>query len=436
MILGLFERLVFSMNELYFREYTKYPNKWGFVENVTTKDYFEIKNNTVKFKFCGFLSINEYLICVFPKGFPVEEKEQPILQENAKLLIKVLKKYNHKSIMYSSTNTHSTERYNNNYISLSSEITRDYKMHGLITQTIKTQNVNGPGKTNWNMTIKKTLPSLVNNTLMYIELINEKTLKAMSSELIQIHWLILKDIQEKIGWLLEFNVSPIKTSIKKLNVSRAKSILKKTINTTFNQSLIRRLKLLYQYINENFYGDIKANNSFKLLYTFNFENVWESICKVTLEDLNSLHEFVPKYIWKKGGKKIKESSIIPDTLTYYDDKTLLIIDAKYYPEIEEKSGESKLPQSSDISKQFIYRKALSLTSKFENLTIYNIFVLPGVVSETKNFVQEIARVAFENHSLLSDLQDIIAFQIDTEKAMRDYLVNSIQLKNVLTTNLN
>lgn len=427
--------MTISMRELFFREYTKYTNTWNFTENISTKNYFEINNNTIEFKFCGFLSLDNYLICVFPKGFSLEGKDLNILRENAQLLIKVLKKYNQKSIQYTHLNTHNKERFNNNYISLAYEITRDYKINGLITQTIKTQNINGPGKTNWNKTIKNQLPIITNNSFMYMELINEKTLKAMSSELIQIHWLILKDIQEKIGWLLEFQVSPIQRSIKKLNVIRAKSILKKTINTTFNQTLIRRLKLLYQYIDENFYGDYKSNNSFRLLYTFNFHNVWEEICKNIYEDLAELHELVPKYKWTKNGEKYKETSIIPDILTYYNHHALLIIDAKYYPELEERSGESKLPQSGDISKQFIYRKALSLTSRFIDKCLYNIFVLPGVVSETENFTQEIAKVSFENPLLFNDLQDIIAFQIHTEQAMRDYLVNSIQLKLALTAKL-
>lgn len=423
------------MRTLFFREYTKYTNEWGFIEENLTKDHFEIKNNTIEFKFCGFLNLDDYLICVFPKGFLIEDKDPASLQENAQLLIKVLKKYNHKSIQNTLTNNHSIERYNNNYVSLANEITRDYIQHGLITQTIKSRSINGPGKTNWNKTIKKTLPILTNNSLMYMDLINEKTLKSLSSELIQLHWLILKDIEEKVGWLLEFQAIPIQINVKKINISRAKNILKKTINTTFNQRLIQRLKLLYQYIIENFYGDSKTNNSFKMLYTFSFDKVWEKICKVIYNDLVELHEKVPKYIWTRNDEIYKETSIIPDILTYHDKDTLMIIDAKYYPELEGKSGESKLPQSGDISKQFIYRKALSLSPDFINKSIFNIFILPGVVSKKVNYTQEIARVSFENPLLLADLHDIIAFQVDAKLAMREYLTNSTRLKHILIANL-
>lgn len=141
-------------------------------------------------------------------------------------------------------------------------------------------------------------------------------------------------------------------------------------------------------------------------------------------------------MWKRNNQNYKEASIIPDILTLSDMNTLIIIDAKYYPELDEMSGESKLPQSGDISKQFIYRKALSLIPEFISKQLFNIFVLPGVVSsESEKYIQEIARVSFEIPDLITDLGEIIAFQIDTELAMREYLRNSIQLKNNLISSL-
>ena len=424
------------MKTLFFREFTKYVNTWGFIESLSTSDYFEVKNNNIVFKFCGFLSLDNYLICVFPKGFPVENKSDSILQENAQLLIKVLKKYNRKSIQNNSTNTHNKKKYNNNYVSLSHELTNDYLRHGLINQNVKIQRLNGPGKTNWNKTIKKTLPITSNNALIYLDIINEKKLRSMSSELIQLHWLILKDIEEKIGWLINFKVAPIQISANKINIKRAKNTLKKAINTSYNQTVIRRLKLLLQYIEKNFYGDDISKNPFKILYTFNFLNVWESICKVIYDDLPELHEKVPVYKWQRTGIDLKDTSIIPDILTHHDIDKLIIIDAKYYPELNEQTGESKLPPSGDISKQFIYRKALSLTPEFTNKTLFNVFILPGVISDEYCHTKEIARVGFyENPDLIADLHEIVAFQIDAERAMRDYLNNSIEFKEHLVVKL-
>lgn len=414
------------MKTLFLKEHVEYENTWGFKLNKSEYNYFELNNNNVKFKFCGFLSIDNFLIIIFPKGFSINEKNITTLEEDARLLIKVLEKYNKKSILYSSLSTNRVKTDNNNFISLVHEIIKDYLNNGLITHTLKSRNINGPGKTNWKKTMKKSLPIISNNNFIFLELVNEKTLRTLKAEIIEIHWKILKDIEDKVGWLFHFKAPVFSPKTKKMNVTKAKNTIKKTINTTYNQTIIQKLKYLYNYLDKSYYGDSTINSQFKLIFTFNFEYVWEDICKHIYDDKVELHQEVPIYKW---GVSKKESKIIPDVLTQLDNENFLLIDAKYFPEINEGLGTSKLPPSVDISKQFMYYIALASTAFFENKNLYNVFILPAVVP---NNTAEIDHVNFSNNEELDNkLKAIKAVQIDAENAMNNYLIHSIDFKEQL-----
>lgn len=419
------------MEPLFFTEYTPKNNIWGFQNNEYDSSYFEIKNNKISFKFCGFINLEEFIICVFPKGYLLNHSNHLTLKNDAKMLLHVFDTYNHKSIISSSLNSHHTNKNNASFLSLAKEIISDYNKNGLIKTKETKVSLNGIGKTNWSKTFKKTNPTIYNNNLLFLDLINEKKIHSLANELIQIHWLILKDIEQKIGWLYDFKLKNEVLSSFRINEKKALHIIKIAISKSYNQNNIRRLKLLLAYLNKQFYSDSKLSN-FKISHTFYFQNIWEDIIKVLFEDNIYIHKKIPKYTWKNGDDKIiKTTSIIPDTLTYGENDTLLIIDAKYYPELTNSSESSKLPGSSDVSKQLIYRKSLLLSDDFSNFKITNIFLLPGTVSEESNALIEIARVGFENPNLHDDLGEILTFKLDVKTSMNHYLKSNTVFKRIL-----
>ncbi|PFY91636.1 LlaJI family restriction endonuclease [Bacillus pseudomycoides] len=371
----------------------------------------EEENDHIKFKITGFLVSQQNTFVIFPKGiFKSENASQNYFA--AQTLFKALLKYNKKSIQKFHINFGENNE-DGSLLSLINWIVEDYKRYGLIRREFKKKDFNGNTKINWSKTIKETTPYIINGKFLYLDTISIKSLRSLNNEITTVQYLILKDIEEEYGWLLNFKTKHSPNLLNnKYTYERMRFILNNALKVTFNQKELTLYKRLLNYV------DIKLKETgkshFQLLYTKYYQYIWEALCKQLFDDNSNLKDLLPKPYWKVNSE-FHETEQIPDILTEDGLDNLYIIDAKYYRSYD---GINNLPGWKDIVKQLFYAKSID-RSKFKK--IYNVFVFPSPDSDrNSNLLKHgISSVTGKE----SEFGEIYSFNLNSLYAMHCYVQN-------------
>lgn len=418
------------MEALFFSEQVSVENKWNFKNEYDYKEVYEERNGFIKFKLCGFVILKNRLIIVLPKGV-LETEESSSNEEKAKILLKVLIKYEknavkNKAIHYSSQNNN-----NENLFSSIAEIIKDFKLHDILTTTLKKREINGSGKINWKQTFNKSMPVIQNNRPVYVDLVHERKLKNLSAEITQLHWVILKEIESRFGWLFNFKTHNTSVSYSPINPIKAKIILKQAMSLTFNSFELRRYKMLYSYVSQNYFSESSQKTNTNLLYAFKFDMVWEEMGKRVYKHCDTLMEKVPQYKWTLYDAREEYRYQRPDILVDDEGESLLIIDAKYYT-FDEDSGDNSLPGGPDIGKQLLYLQSMKTLKTYDK--IYNIFVMPSSINHDKK-TKFYATGSYDEMGLKTQFGEILTYQVDCLTMMKHYLDNNHELYEELKSKL-
>lgn len=399
---------------LFFSEQTFVKNEWGFKNDFFYRDVYEERNGYIKFLVCGFLLIENHFVIVLPKGV-VETSNRLPLEDKAKLLLKVLFKYEkdavkRQDIFFSNAFTNDRE----NIFSTIAEIIRDFMMNGILTVSYKKESINGSGKINWAKTIKRQQPFIQDSQFIYTEIITEQKLKSFSAEITELHWDILLEIEWHFGWLFNFKTHQTRKRYKPINSVKAKKVLKKAMAMTFNVREMKRYKLLYRYISKNYFSESTTLSNNKLLYAFKFEHVWETMGKVLLKHNEQISNSIPKFKWvKRIGEEYREQ--IPDIMVEHSNGRLFIVDAKYYA--FDGKEDNRLPGGPDMGKQLLYLHSMSALNQYRD--IFNLFIVPANLEE--GIVNYYASGKLDHPALEKQFGEILTFQVDCLTMMEQYL---------------
>lgn len=411
------------METLFFSEQVPVKNLWDFKNDFNYSNVYEEKNGFIKFRLCGFLILNNYLIIVLPKG--VLETQIPDSNKGkATLLLNVLMKYEKNAIkaqsIYHGNRFLSAKE---NIFATIADIIKDYKLHGIIATKFKRYEKNGNGKINWTKTFNSNLPIIQKKQLIHVDIVTEKKLKTFSEEITQLHLSILKEIEYHFGWLFKFKLQNNMVNYRPVNIVKAKKILKKAMILTFNTSDLNRYKMMYSYISKNFLSASHKKTNTNLLYAFKFDMVWEEMGKSVYEHSENISAKVPQYKWVLYDKREEYRYQRPDILVEDEQQNLLIIDAKYY-NFDGESGDNNLPSGPDMGKQLLYLHSLKALNEFKE--IYNVFVIPASLPKEKP-TNYFATGSFDNKNLQEIFGNILTYQVDCITMMEHYLENSPKL---------
>lgn len=418
------------MEPLFFSEQVSVENKWDFKNGYDFKEVFEERNGFIKFKLCGFVILKNRLIIVLPKGV-LEVEESPSNEEKAKILLQVLMKYEKSAVKNKSIHYDSQNNSDENLFSSIAKIIKDFKLHDILTTTLKEREINGSGKINWKQTLNKSMPVIQNNHPVYVELVHERKLKNLSAEITQLHWMILKEIESKFGWLFNFKTHNTSVSYLPINPIKAKKILKRAMSLTFNSFEIRRYKMLYNYVLQNYFAESSKKTNTNLLYAFKFDMVWEEMGKRIYKHSDTLMEKVPQYKWTLFDARVEYRYQRPDILVDDEGASLLIIDAKYY-KFDENLGDNSLPGGPDIGKQLLYLQSMKTLKTYDK--IYNIFVVPSSKEGGKK-TKFYATGSYDDTDLKMQFGEILTYQVDCLTMMKHYLDNNHELYEELKSKL-
>ena len=353
----------------------------------------------------GIVFSKNIVYIFFPKGYVLSNDDKNNLYLG-KLLFKTITKYKNSSMLTEEEASWlgSTNK-NILYLDTIKWLITDYLSHGIFSISDRKYELQGPGRIDWNKTIKNDLPFITNNNLIYLNLITHKN-ENKNSIISIIHENIVLEIIHKFGWLFDLNHPKEKTFIN-LTIEQQILLLEKELRTTYKTRDIKLIQNLLIYLKDT------ENNYFSImLLTPYFYSIWEQMLKLAFKHDSTLMEKVPKPYWYLTGNPFKlYTKQIPDILISKDN-TLLIIDAKYYS-IKPKNVK-KFPGWESIVKQLYYNLSLNNIG-FQK--IKNIFIMPSSL-QPKTY-------EYLGYSSVEDKENelglVLAYSLDLQVILESYI---------------
>ncbi|WP_414735386.1 LlaJI family restriction endonuclease [Carnobacterium divergens] len=384
-------------------------------EDLLEKGYFILNpRRGYILKLCGIVTSKESVYIFFPKGYRIHKNDDQNLNFG-RMLFKTISKYKN-SIFLKNEEEDWLGRDNNNIVILDiiQWLIEDYLTNGLFLITERKSELQGSGKIDWNKTIKKKLPFVKNDKLIYLSLITNRS-ENTNSIISRIHEEIILEIISNFGWLLD-----IKNSEKNVSTNLSKNqqifVLEKEVKVTFKSREIKLIQTLISYLKGT-----KNDRDFITLVTPFFYNIWETMLMIAFNHNSSLMNKVPRPYWLLDGESEKKyTKQIPDILVN-DGSDLFIIDAKYYA--VQSNDVRKFPGWESIVKQMYYNLSLK-ENKF--IDIKNIFVMPST--------HELIKYKYLGYSSVENKEKefglVLAYSVDLEYVIESY-VNEKSLTDLL-----
>ena len=340
---------------------------------LNSKGIIEILNIGLKFNFVGVISVKNMAFVVLPKTMKTEEE---LLLNTT---IKTLKKYCSSNIqLFDGIDYFNIEPDDPDCseLAIAEFLINDFQEKGILIFKEELYKENGDGDISWSLTTDNIDPFYSKNQPIYINTINQIIIEDSYNLIVVIHKWSLGYVTKKYSLLLGDDIMQFHFDYEE-DINEIGSLellinyLQKQLQVIYSDREIRVIKSLLFLLRK------KAGlleNDLSLYGTKKYESIWESICKVVVNDSYKGGSYFPNPQWNILGKNFSSRSILIPDITSEDPKTknFYLFDAKYYSlkfdgEI---SGE---PGYKDILKQFQYQHHIE---KEIEKKISNAFLFP------------------------------------------------------------
>lgn len=362
------------------------------------------KNGQIIFNVTGIYIINSKVYVIFPCGYNVkDEKKDSLILLDLFTILQKEQKINPNECKKIQINYEGNGR----IIPVAYELIKDYRENGYLQIQHIIEGINIGGKINWKKTIKLNR-SIFNEEGMpvYTDFINKHSAANQNALLRSLHMYTINMSIALFGFLFgidsNYNENDIELPVEK---NYALHFLKNEKNTTFDTRILKVIDLIIKFLEsseEESNKDTVAGVSTKTFYA-----VWEFMCKTVFKDeYNKYSVDIPKPYWKDYKEDISYTEQIPDII-YKQDKTLYILDAKYYNIKKNKPGWH------DLVKQFFYEMSLKQVMEDVGFT-YNVMIIPGNIDEK---IKYWAYSEVENVPLFGQ---VLGIQLDMKTVISDF----------------
>lgn len=329
-----------------------------------------------KVSFCGMILLKDYTAMFFPRSTDLSVLHGEVGQNESKKLIKALKKYvdDNRSYIGNDENIYTLNGFN--LLGLYNWFLEDYINHGLYFRRDKKRVINS-SSIDWNKTVNTEIPYIVNNCPVYLTTHGMSNITNSRGVIAKIHHSIVRYIFERIGaisekiYLSELEGYPLEQTF----FNEIRSYVLRELREAYSERDILLLNNILQFLDEESAmhdGDIMIGVQY-------FQHSWEfMLSEILFDRVNVNHLFpIPVYVGLDGSESTdKRRSLRTDiVIRNEENKTLLIMDAKYY----EASTVGNSPSWQDILKQLYY--AGFLAPHYEGYKIENYFIFPGITSK-------------------------------------------------------
>ena len=354
-------------NEKYFYNIDNVPNAAELVE----KKICDKKDDSIIFNVTGIIIFKGIAYIIFPCGYKIDKSsdEIQIIFDLFTILINEEKmdkdKFENIEIVYEG---------NGELISVAYEIIKDYREDGYIRIEQIVEGINIGGKVNWKKTMKlKTQIFNEDGMPIFTNLVNSHKINDKDALLRALHiYAINKSIAmfgELFGIKNDYDEEEIMLPVDK---EYAIKFLRAERQVTYNTRLLRVIDLIIKFIDSR--EEENEDNAITSISTKSFYAVWELMCKKAFRDeYKEMKEDIPRPYWKIGDKEPNYTEQIPDIL-YKENRSLFILDAKYYNVKKNKPGWH------DLVKQYFYEMSLRAVMKAVNKS-FNVMLIPSDCEE-------------------------------------------------------
>ena len=350
-------------------------------------------NQGYKFIFVGVISIRNIAFTVLPKTL---QKDSNL---KASLTIKTLKTYsNNNSQLFDGIDYFNVDPDHSecSELAIAEFLINDFQENGLCRFEEDLHKINGEGDINWSETINFIHPIYSRNKPIYDDTINQITIDDQNHLTLALHKWSLGYVSKKYSEYLASDLFRLafhyEENLNEIgNVVQLINHLQRQLSLIYSDREIRLIKSLI-YLLKKKAGSIE--NDLSLYGTKKYENVWESICKLIVNDNYQAGQYFSNPTWNILNKDYKSGgTLIPD-ITCQDPKTgnFYLFDAKYYS-IKYKGAFSGEPGYKDILKQFQYQ--IHIEKKIGK-NISNAFLFPASDNDFQSIKNNIETLSFNN----------------------------------------
>lgn len=289
----------------------------------------------------------------------------------------------------------------------------DYLEHGYYNELEYLEEKGLLGKINWKRTISKPSEIMTKNGPIYTNFIIRKSKTNENNLLTRIHEFCIYESYQKLGWLFD-----PKNSVKRPlliidtdNKNKYLSILNEELKKTFQDYKKELIKNMIHLITG--LDDMKQKKLSLECGTTKFYHVWEKMIDKAYSNISNIEQYYPHGEWHISNNTVKNSALQPDTIIRLKNE-VYIYDSKYYTYCNTNSI-THLPTTDSIQKQITYAEYIH--KKFNVKTIYNVFVMPGMIKEKLKYVGYATADWKDNDK---SFHKIYTYMLDTKFMINNY----------------
>lgn len=377
------------------------------------------------FTFVGVIVVAGRVLKCYPKY--LLNNNEP--NEELRLVIKVLGKYNSKEQIIRMFNDSSESR-TFNLLAVLLFLLQDYYENEVYSNTEEIVESNGSGEILWDKTINETFALIYDNRPYYTDLQTRKRVDDEYDYFKRLHKCILtkasKELQ-KAKLLDLFEIDAVDLTDETLDDFGDNEYIlyriENELNVQFNTRKQLVLKTIYAYIGHS--GTLYDMDCMSLFGTNSFNLVWENVCaeimdnklNVCLRLLNlpiplkdeydgkmKLIQLIEKPLWTITGKTARDT-LIPDLITITNingEYQFIIFDAKYYnTSLDKNVVPTGQPGIESITKQYLYQLAYKkFIDDHAFSSVKNCFLMPTeedvVIDKGEVSMEMLSRLGLQN----------------------------------------
>lgn len=361
--------------------------------------------NGQKVMFCGLINFDDQIAVFLPRNSDYVEVDESSTKKVCATLLKALKRYlDDKDNAISADELVDEGIHGQEYLGLIFALFEDYFNNGLFTRRVSERKVNS-GKVDWNRTIKQSIPYMSGDSSVYLELAGSIKRVYSNCETAKIHAEVLRNLDQKVGWLINDDDGAITKQLIDVPVSLMDNDTKiyhlnNELTRAYSDRDIYLIKQLISYLKLE---SMSQKSDFSIGIK-KFEGMWEHMLSKTLKNVFPINKKLAKPVYKINGElKLASRKGQRTDIVLRDPETggFTVIDAKYYCA---KSLETA-PGWPDLVKQFFYAKAVGSIYPDDNVS--NMFIFPGKNGPIESaHMAEPSRRDIQEEDLLVDYADI------------------------------
>ncbi|WP_460619970.1 LlaJI family restriction endonuclease [Hymenobacter ruber] len=338
-----------------------------------------------QFNFVGFLSFGELLVCVLPKFYrPLRDKDN--VDELARLLLQTMEKHGpvtERGDPLDEPDFTADRSPLFDELTVGRELITDYLANGLLIHELKYNELNGPGRIDWEVTVQREYALVTAGGAFYPVTHTAARRSIDSLKLTEIHKAVLNLCVERYGWASDYEITADFDSAVELGTydDELLQTLRQELNQTYVDSRLRTIRNLISFI-EQVNGEESRPNVFGTRF---FHRVWEKVCAALFPASGAWKRDLLKPLWHDHSAQTytdEATRLIPDSVYQCQSQSaIIIIDAKYY-NVKVQSTPSLrydgAPGIGDVLKQFVYEDAVTKAMAGEPpFEIRNCFLFPA-----------------------------------------------------------